>query len=531
MNRVPTVVWVLAAVLLVAWLIYRKAARRGPPPDEPGQNSEVTPEMSLARELVERGETVKAEELMRAAVHKAEQQWGAGSPQHAAAQNELGTVLYNCGQIGPAVEAYRAACAGPQPEDRQALRDRLTFQLNLAAALEAAGKLDEAEEVLRRSLAGRAEFYGEEHPGYAFALEPLADLLLHKGKTKEAVELAERAVAVFHESRHPRIATALVSRAAAYRAAGIAKPPFEGLDWLPDDVIPQIAREAVDCLDRPDPRRMRDVLPQVHALVCRRLGQDHQLALNLLAAIANLERELGAEGDTNRRIDAARQTIASYDRQNRPQEALQAVLGLALAQSDASQREEAIASYRDALARARSLGQPALVAKVRRNYGLLLADLQRRDEAQLELDSAVADARESSDREMLGRSQIALAIFLQHGGQLDDARKCLEAGIPLLDAASADAICGRSHLEAIVNHKSCGCGDTGAALAAAFREFVLARLPASTPLEKLEVTREGNDFKVQLRLKGKPNPEELEQLNRIIFHAQHEFRKRVLAKG
>jgi hypothetical protein len=124
---------------------------------------------------------------------------------------------------------------------------------------------------------------------------------------------------------------------------------------------------------------------------------------------------------------------------------------------------------------------------------------------------------------------VALGIFLQHGGQPDAARPLLEEALRQLDATHPDAVCARGHLGAITGGGPCGCGDTGAALAVAFREFVRGRLPGDL-LKDLGVTYEDDDFNVSVHLSREPSADELEHLNRVINHALTEFRRRVAAK-
>jgi len=71
-----------------------------------------------------------------------------------------------------------------------------------------------------------------------------------------------------------------------------------------------------------------------------------------------------------------------------------------------------------------------------------------------------------------------------------------------------------------------GCNHQTEGLSAAFHEFVQPRLPDNL-LENVEVRFQDGDFKIEVRLRRKPEEEELDHLNRIITHALAEFRKRV----
>jgi tetratricopeptide (TPR) repeat protein len=493
---------------------------------DPGQSAA----MKEAIHLIQRGLTVKAEEVVRKAAGEARSRSGPGSLEHASALNDLASILLYTGQNDQAIETLRQACAGPAPKDQQAARERLTFEMNLGFALERAGRLDEAEQVLRHNVEGRARFYGREHPGHAFGLEPLAGLLLRMGRAEDALPVIEETAANFRNNRHPRIATALVLRAEVRKAAGDRTPAFADTDDLPDEIIGELVSAVLDRAGQSDPRLVRAVLDDLLPVVRGRLGEDHNATVNVLTLIANLERDLGPHGDPQARVAAIRQVIAVFDRRRDAGGALQATMGLALAQGDMGQPDQADATYREAEQRARQIADAALLSQVLRNHGLLLAELKRMPEAEELLRGAVAEARRSRNQEMLGRGLVALGIFHQHGGQLEPAAELLREALQVLDPAHPDAVCGRGHLGAIETGGSCGCGNTGQALADAFREFVLKRLPPGL-VQRLEVTLENNNFNIGLHLDREPAEEEVQLLQRVITHAQEEFRKRVGQKN
>src|SRR5262245_9895833 len=133
---------------------------------------QISPAMQQAIELLQQGKSVEAEQVLVRACSEAEAQSGPNSHAHAIAQNDLGNLYGFFGDMRRAAVAYQRACDGPLPTETQARRDRLTYLINLAGALEALGKLEEAERVHREGVAGRRDFYGADHPGYAFGLEP-----------------------------------------------------------------------------------------------------------------------------------------------------------------------------------------------------------------------------------------------------------------------------------------------------------------------------------------------------------------------
>jgi len=120
-------------------------------------------------------------------------------------------------------------------------------------------------------------------------------------------------------------------------------------------------------------------------------------------------------------INAIAEAILANDRLGKPREALRYVQGLALVLSDSGKNEEAFAVYCDALERAKLIGDPALLSQVRRNFGLLLADLKHDQQAEVELTGAVEDGKNSSSAEMLGRAQLTLGVFYQHRKRLAEA--------------------------------------------------------------------------------------------------------------
>src|SRR5579872_3876999 len=132
------------------------------------------PILNEAITLLRAGEPARAEEVVARAARQAKERFGPDSAAYAAAANDLGCVLLWTGQQRQALAAFRTACAVEFPGTGQEARDYLTRLMNLGTALEQAGDLAEAEEVLRRGLEGRRAFYGADHPGYAFGLEPLA---------------------------------------------------------------------------------------------------------------------------------------------------------------------------------------------------------------------------------------------------------------------------------------------------------------------------------------------------------------------
>lgn len=153
----------------------------------------LTP-VEVASALLREGRIGDAVNLMRRELQVATDQHGHGSPEWGSAECDLGNVLLDADQRDRAIECYRRAVSAT-PRDRESRKDQLTYRLNLGLALRMAGRLDEAEAELRLGVQERLAFYGREHAGYAFGLEPLADLLRQRGDVAGARQVVEEAVA------------------------------------------------------------------------------------------------------------------------------------------------------------------------------------------------------------------------------------------------------------------------------------------------------------------------------------------------
>lgn len=312
-----------------------------------------------ARSLILQGRIVEAEALMVRELDAVTARYGAGSPQWASAQCDLGNVLFNADQMGRAIDCFRAAVS-VSPRDYPDLhKDHLTYRSNLGMALRLAGRLDEAEQELRAGAQARLEFYGREHAGYAFGLEPLAELLLQRGDLAQARQVVEEMVANLHHNRHERVAVALALRAEIVRAAGSGEQTFPGIDWLPENVLEQLVLAVCGRMEFGEPLLYRTLLRDLAAGLEARLGPDHFATLKVLSNLANLNRNIGDEAGRAERVDAIRRVLAAHDRQGRAVDALHVAQGLALALGDAGETEEGLRAYAAAHERAGCGGRSA----------------------------------------------------------------------------------------------------------------------------------------------------------------------------
>jgi tetratricopeptide (TPR) repeat protein len=251
-----------------------------------------SPALTKALQLLEASDLTQAQEVVAKAVEDAKSLFGAESPEYASAQSDLATVYASLQQFDLAVAALREACRIDMPDNKQATRDRLTHVTNLGRVLQMAGRLDEAAQVFLAGLEGREAFYGRDHPGYAFGLEPLAALLLRRGETAQAVQIIREAVSNYWKNGHPRIANALAWHAEIVKTAAPDSPAFPELDELPDELIDAIASALLRRLDEADSRVLRTVLEELAPILVGRLGEGHPTTVNAMSAVASLERSL-----------------------------------------------------------------------------------------------------------------------------------------------------------------------------------------------------------------------------------------------
>ncbi len=110
----------------------------------------------------------------------------------------LAKALAREGRYAEAAELYRDQLADLGPEEAETERT-LTLYNNLAVALAHDGDLDEAEEILRGTLAVRRDLLGGDHVRTVTAEANLASVLTRAERTEEAEALLRHALEVFLE--------------------------------------------------------------------------------------------------------------------------------------------------------------------------------------------------------------------------------------------------------------------------------------------------------------------------------------------
>jgi tetratricopeptide (TPR) repeat protein len=354
-------------------------------------------------------------------------------------------------QVDRAIGCFRRA-ASVKGVDRASREGRLDYRLRLGIALGRIGRLRHAEKELRRGLRERLAFYGDDHPGYAVGLEPLAELLLRKGDLRQARELADLAVGVLAPTGHERAAGVVALRAVIVARAGTGEPPFAGLERLPDPAAERVLAEVVGRLG-PDPASGLLLAATAEALV-QRLGAGHRGTVAAFSAIADRGRDLG---DPASRVRAIERMIAAHDGEDRQEEALAAELALARALDDAGDADGALRTYERAFERAGLSERPEVRGRVLREWGLALLEAGSPLQAEKRLTAAVSETRRGADPDLFGRASVALGLLLLHDGRTDRARVVLEQGLTGMDPQHPDTITGQAHLSALEHGRACDC--------------------------------------------------------------------------
>lgn len=430
--------------------------------------------MQRAQMLMQDGRPTDAEAALIEAAKDVEERYGVNTPEHAEALNAIGVIQLHTGQMQRARASFEASCFGIPPGSYQGPADRncAGHLDNLAMALRNCGELERSAEISQQAIVLGRELYGADHYGYAMSLQPYAEVLLRLGKVNEARATINEALKILRKHEHDMLPRGVVLRAEILAEAGSSSLQLAE-ESLSARHIDQLTLFLFQRLGQFDETLGRRILAELLTLVERSYGPETPATANVLAAIANFEGALEERADHDLREKCIRRTIDINYKQGHNLEALDALLGLALALAQAKRSEEAVATYHEAIEKADQIGNASLQARARMNFGNCLADLERREEAEPILIESVRFATKAGHPEIFGLAQLGYGIFLQHGGQLDEAREKLEDALSFLDETHPMAFCGKSHLDAIVNQRSCGCGNTHQASADSLRDFIL----------------------------------------------------------
>ncbi|MFO0909697.1 MAG: tetratricopeptide repeat protein [Isosphaeraceae bacterium] len=484
----------------------------------------LSPALRNALDELHAGNGAKGEEIVILAIRQAEATHGAVSAEHAAALFDAGQFFAVIGDYRRAASTFRKAAEIKVPGD-EAVKQRLTYLRHVGEMLRYAGDLDAAEKVLKEGLEERRSYYGAEHAGYAFGLEPLAEVVWLQGRPGEAHALIKEAVENLWRNENPQVFSVLALLAFVHHAAGVEGGAFEGLPPLADaDIDHVIEHTLFRATHLPDDNDCRPALEDLYEWVSAARGPNHPSLVSILAKVAERAR-LVEDSDTQ--SEALARLIEVCRSNNDTEQAIKAVQALALVHDAAGRVDEADARYRLALEWAREFGDPQRLSQVLRNRALFLREHERIAEAEALLHESIALGKTAQDAESQGRALVALGILVQHTGRLDEAQRWLEEAIAVLPRAHPDLLFARSHLNAIVRGGSCGCGNMNEAYSETLRALVDPSLPDGL-IDELRVDPDGG---VHVQLSRAPEGDEQELLSRVLDHAVRAVRAGIRHSG
>lgn len=478
--------------------------------------------LARAFQSLEDGHADHAEEIVRKQVKVVGVSHGKQSTMYAEAQNDLAQIMRAMGNYTQAIDAMKIACEIKPGTNEEANCNRITYILNLGQILLESGDLRQAESILRWSAEERLKIYGRESTGYAFGLEPIAEVLHRLGSTDEACDLIDEAIGIYWNSSCTNITSALALKVWIWKDRDPGSQPLAEVEHWPDELIEPLVDSILERVENPhiEPKVKCFILDDLLDLARMRLGKTHRCAIDILAVMSNAGMK---SGDHSLRIWAYEEIENIYSETNDHGNVCEMQLSIAVALADAGRFDDADKQYRSSLDRAKS---PAMRANVMRNYGLFLSEQGRKEDAERMLAAAVKESRSIRDLQMLSRSLIALGIFLQHEGSLKPASNCLIEALELIDPSDPDAIAARSHLGAVQAGDTCGCGSMDNAIAQSLRDFILTNVTRDL-LDDVIVEMIDGEFSIQVDTSRELSNLELEKLDRLILEAMDKFTRNV----
>ena len=264
-----------------------------------------------------------------------------------------------------------------------------------------------------------------------------------------------------------------------------------------------------------DPQTYLTVLAKLRHFVVERKGLEAPVVVDVVAQMADVARRGGLQ---EAREGAYRWLVGAFQVQGQPERAVDALLALARAKSDAGQADEAETLYREAQTSAEALGDPVRQSRVMRNFALFLAERKRPDAEDL-FARATDVARASNDDEIWAKAWSRKAFMFSTAASWTAPRPCLQEALQHLDALHPDALTARGHLHALETGGECGGASKEVALTRALRALALPQLPEGLVAELAVKLDERQRIDVEVRLCRAATEDELEHMNRVLNHA------------
>jgi len=513
---------VLAFLLAITGCDHSDSSPALPKPGKPAAVGQAKPTFEEAEALLKSGDPVAALTKAREASEAVRRDSGASSPSYAAALFRQAVIQIGANDLASAAESLATASKIPG-RDLQSKKDRLTYFMNLGELLLRLGRLEEAERVLRESLQEREALYGTAHAGYAYGLQPLAEVLFAAGKANSALPLIEQSRRILEPEEHQLLPQTLADRGFIIKAAqGTSAPAFEGFEKRRAEVRSEIVRQASGRWTLGDPKATVAALAELRERCLKTPSVDPEGMVVLTSALVNACRNAG---DHETRVQGLQWLIRDCETRGQEPEAIHLLQGLAMAYGEAGKPEQAVKSYQEAVERAKKAKHGVSLSNALRNYGLYLSEQQRRSEAAPLLEAALSAGKSCGEPEVHGEAAAAYGIFLQHDKALEKAAPLLREAVELMPPAHPHALMARNHLNALEKSGSCGCGDMDEAISQNLKRMIEKKAPAGLIKELRIRLVPGHGPSVDVDYAREASPEERAQLDIVIKHAVSEMQK------
>ncbi|MEZ6243127.1 MAG: serine/threonine-protein kinase [Phycisphaerales bacterium] len=193
-----------------------------------------------------RGDNEGAEPLMRESLELARRVYGDEHPETLTAMNNLATLLRRLGGLEEAMALFDECYRGRERVQGADHPDTISVRANLAHLLGVMGRYEESEGHLRACLAA-LERRGDATPAELSRIANALTLSLRtQGKNEEALEFADKALALAEESfeaGHPRIAVARANRGLALVALDRREEGEAELERAYDECVSALGAE------------------------------------------------------------------------------------------------------------------------------------------------------------------------------------------------------------------------------------------------------------------------------------------------
>ncbi len=146
-------------------------------------------------------------------------------------------------------------------------------------------------------------------------------------------------------------------------------------------------------------------------------------------------------------------------------------------------------------------------------------ELHDEPDAEEKLGGAIENATENANTALEAQARVALGIYYQHHGRLEDALTFLDHALSGLEQSEADYAAGRYHLDVLNSGFACNCFDEALVVGRAIRDFVLERVPEGLISHFAAEVKEDGNVNLEIEVTRELTGEEEQVVNATIDEA------------